>query len=108
MWPGTSRSMMTIVGGYIAGLSPAKAAEFSFLLGLITLSAAAGYKTVTSGPALYLAIDMGPMLLGIFVAFVSAAIAVKWLVRYLTRHGLALFAWYRFVLAGLVVYFLVL
>jgi undecaprenyl-diphosphatase len=107
MWPGTSRSMMTIVGGYIAGLSPAKAAEFSFLLGLITLSAAAGYKTVTSGPALYLAIDLGPMLLGIFVAFVSAALAVKWLVSYLTRHGLALFAWYRFVLAGLVLYFLV-
>jgi undecaprenyl-diphosphatase len=50
---------------------------------------------------------MGPMILGIFVAFVSAAIAVKWLVSYLTRHGLALFAWYRFVLAGLVIYFLV-
>lgn len=107
MWPGTSRSMMTIVGGYIAGLKPAKAAEFSFLLGLITLSAAAGYKAFSSGPVLVLAIDMGPMILGIFVAFVSAAIAVKWLVRYLTRHGLALFAWYRFILAGLVVYFLV-
>jgi undecaprenyl-diphosphatase len=107
MWPGTSRSMMTIVGGYVAGLRPAKAAEFSFLLGLITLSAAAGYKAVSSGPALFMAIDMGPLLLGIFVAFVSAALAVKWLVSYLTRHGLALFAWYRFVLAGLVIYFLV-
>ncbi|MFO7724584.1 MAG: undecaprenyl-diphosphate phosphatase [Oceanipulchritudo sp.] len=107
MWPGTSRSMMTIVGGYLAGLKPARAAEFSFLLGLITLSAAAGYKTVTSGPALFLAIDMGPLLLGIFTAFVSAALAVKWLVSYLSRHGLALFAWYRFVLAILVVLFLV-
>lgn len=107
MWPGTSRSMMTIVGGYLAGLKPARAAEFSFLLGLITLSAAAGYKTVTSGPALFLAIDMGPLLLGIFTAFVSAALAVKWLVTYLSRHGLALFAWYRFILAILVVLFLV-
>jgi undecaprenyl-diphosphatase len=107
MWPGTSRSMMTIVGGYLAGLRPAKAAEFSFLLGLITLTAAAGYKTVTSGPALFLAVDLGPLLLGIFVAFVSAALAVKWLVSYLTRHGLALFAWYRFVLAALVLIFLV-
>jgi undecaprenyl-diphosphatase len=107
MWPGTSRSMMTIVGGYVTGLIPAKAAEFSFLLGLITLSAAAGYKTVTSGPELFLAIELGPLLLGILVAFISAALAIKWLVGYLTRHGLALFAWYRFALAALVIIFLV-
>ena len=106
MWPGMSRSMMTIVGGYIAGLSPAKAAEFSFLLGLITLSAAAGYKTVTSGREMFMVIEMGPLILGIAVAFVSAALAVKWLVSYLTRHGLAIFAWYRFVLAALVLLFL--
>ena len=107
MWPGTSRSMMTIVAGYMTGLSPAKAAEFSFLLGLVTLSAAAGYKAVSSGPELFLAIEIGPMLLGILVAFISAALAIKWLVSYLTRHGLALFAWYRFALAALVIIFLV-
>jgi undecaprenyl-diphosphatase len=107
MWPGTSRSMMTIVGGYMAGLNPARAAEFSFLLGLITLSAAAGYKTVTSGSEMFQVIETGPLLLGIFVAFISAALAVKWLVGYLTRHGLALFAWYRFALAALVLFFLV-
>lgn len=107
MWPGTSRSMMTIVGGYLAGLCPARAAEFSFLLGLITLSAAAGYKAVSSGPELFMAIELGPILLGILVAFVSAALAVKWLVSYLTRHGLAIFAWYRFALAALVLFVLV-
>ena len=107
MWPGTSRSMMTIVGGYMAGLTPAKAAEFSFLLGLITLTAAAGYKAVSSGPELMLAVEMKPLILGVFVAFIFAALSVKWLVSFLTRHGLALFAWYRFALAALVVYFLV-
>jgi undecaprenyl-diphosphatase len=99
MWPGTSRSMATIVGGYLAGLSPKHAAEFSFLLGLITLSAASGYKMLSDGTNMIHALDLGPVLVGCFVAFISAALAVKWLVNYLGKHGLALFAWYRIALA---------
>ncbi len=101
MWPGTSRSMMTIVGGYVVGLSPARAAEFSFLLGFITLTAASGYRTMQMGGTLLEALPIGPILFGILVATVSAALAVRWLVGYLSRHGLALFAWYRVVI-GLV------
>ena len=107
MWPGTSRSMMTIVGGYWIGLTPKRAAEFSFLLGLITLSAASGYKTLTIGPNMFKALDMGPVLFGIFVATISAALAVKWLVGYLTRHGLTVFAWYRLGLAAVFALFMV-
>lgn len=99
MWPGTSRSMATIVGGYIAGLSPAHAAEFSFLLGLITLSAASAYKFLTDGSEMLAALNIGPVLIGCIVAFISAALAVKWLVGYLSKHGLAIFAWYRIALA---------
>ncbi len=102
MWPGTSRSMMTIVGGYLVGLSPVRAAEFSFLLGLITLSAASAYKALSVGPQILQTVPLGPLLLGILVAAVSAALAVKWLVSFLTRHGLSLFAWYRLGLAALV------
>jgi undecaprenyl-diphosphatase len=102
MWPGTSRSMMTIVGGYLIGLSPVRAAEFSFLLGLITLSAASAYKALSVGPQILQTVPLGPLLLGIAVATVSAALAVKWLVTFLTRHGLSLFAWYRLGLAALV------
>lgn len=99
MWPGTSRSMATIIGGYLAGLSPKHAAEFSFLLGLITLTAASGYKMLSDGPNMINALELGPVLLGCLVAFVSAALAVKWLVSYLSKHGLTLFAWYRIALA---------
>ena len=99
MWPGTSRSMATIVGGYLANLSPANAAKFSFLLGLITLTAASGYKFATDGTEMLSALNIGPVLLGCTVAFISAAVAVKWFVSYLNNHGLTLFAWYRIALA---------
>jgi undecaprenyl-diphosphatase len=100
LWPGTSRSMVTIVGGYLAGLPPALAAEFSFLVGLPLLSAAAALKTYQSGDLVLAAFGSAPVALGLVVAAVSAAVAVRFLVAFLTRHGLAAFAWYRLVLAA--------
>jgi undecaprenyl-diphosphatase len=99
MCPGTSRSMMTIVGGYVAGLNPVKSAEFSFLLGLITLSAASAYKILSSGSELLQIVDISSVLTGIIVATIAAALSVKWLVSYLTKHGLTIFAYYRIALA---------
>jgi undecaprenyl-diphosphatase len=99
MWPGTSRSMMTIVGGYVVGLKPAQAAEFSFLLGLPTLAGAALLKGYKAGPAMLEVFGWTPVLIGILVAFVSAALAIKFLVAALTRFGLTPFAIYRVVVA---------
>lgn len=101
LWPGTSRSMVTIVGGYLAGLGPAKAAEFSFLVGLPTLAGAAVYKGARSGPAMIEVFGWSSVLLGCAVAAVSAIIAVKFLVHTISRHGLAIFAYYRLLLAGI-------
>lgn len=99
MIPGTSRSMTTIIGGYFAGLSPKRAAEFSFLLGLITLSAASGYKALTEGQEMIQALDTGPLLVGCMVAFISGGFAVRWVMGYLQHHGIAVFGWYRLILA---------
>jgi undecaprenyl-diphosphatase len=100
LWPGTSRSMVTIVGGYLAGLSPARAAEFSFLVGLPTLAGAAVFKAWKAGPAMIAVFGWEHVLLGALVAGVSAALAVKFLVHFLSRHGLQAFAYYRLALAA--------
>jgi len=107
MWPGTSRSMMTIAGGTLLGLKPKDAAEFSFLLGLPTLGGACVYRfgknwlrTREAGTESMLEqLGFAPTIVGILVAMVSAAIAIKWLVSFLNRHGLGLFGWYRIALA---------
>ena len=98
--PGTSRSLSTILGGRWAGLSAAAATEFSFLVGLLTLSAASVYKMWSLGPALSQVYPAGPASVGLVVAAVTAFVSVKWLVGYVARHGLGVFAWYRIALGG--------
>jgi undecaprenyl-diphosphatase len=105
MWPGTSRPMMAIVGGYFAGLDPRRSAEFSFLLGFVTLSAACLFKTYKNGASMMLVFGLPHVVLGAVVAAAVAAICVRFLVHLLLRKGLNVFAWYRIALAGALVYF---
>jgi len=98
--PGTSRSLATILGGRVAGLSHGAATEFSFLVGLLTLSAASVYKMWALGPALTQVYPAGPASVGLLVAAVTAFVSVKWLVGYVSRNGLGVFAWYRIALGG--------
>jgi undecaprenyl-diphosphatase len=98
--PGTSRSLATLLGGRAAGLSHAAAAEFSFLVGFVTLTAASAYKAWKLGPALTEIYPLGPALLALVVAFVVAYLTAGWLVRHLQANGFKLFAWYRIVLGS--------
>ncbi len=114
MWPGTSRSLMTIVGGLIVGLSVGAAIEYSFLLGVVTLTAATAKKALWKVHDLDAAYDVWfggaklmwnhygalPLIVGVVAATVSAALAVKWLVSYLQSHGLSIFGWYRIALGA--------
>jgi len=106
--PGTSRSLATILGGRLAGLSHAASTEFSFLVGLLTLSAASVYKMWSLGPALPQVYPAGPASVGLLVAAVTAFVSVKWLVGYVSRKGLGVFAWYRLALGGAILAFLAL
>jgi undecaprenyl-diphosphatase len=101
LWPGMSRSMVTMVGGYFCGLSPARSAEFSFLVGLPILTGAACLKFYKAGPAMIEVLGASSVIIGSLVAACTAALAVKFLVRYLARHGLGVFAVYRIVLAAI-------
>lgn len=103
--PGMSRSMSTIVGGYFCNMSKKSAAEYSFLLGFVTLSAATAFKLYTDHDILAKYFDAWTFFGGIFVAFIFSALTIRLFISYLNKHGLALFAWYRVVL-GICVLFL--
>ncbi len=102
MWPGTSRSLVTIVGGVLVGLSLGAAVEFSFLLGVVTLLAATLYKAVDAGPVMLETYGWGPILLGSLAAWASAVVAVTWMVAYLKKHGMEIFGYYRIAIAVVV------
>lgn len=102
LWPGTSRSLVVILGGLLVGLRLSAAVEFSFLLGLLTLGAATGYKALKYGPLILAQYGWLNPTVGFLVATGSAAVAVTWMVAYLNRHGLTLFGAYRLLLAATV------
>jgi undecaprenyl-diphosphatase len=99
--PGTSRSGATIIGGLLCGLSRRTAAEFSFFVAIPVLLSATVYESWKERAAIA-AFDTGPLVVSCVVAFVSALLAVKFLIRYVSRHSFAAFAWYRFVFGGII------
>ncbi len=95
MWPGTSRSLMTLLAGLMVGLSVSAAVEFSFLLGVITLGAASGYKLLKSGHVMLEAYGPVVLAIGFVSAWVFAVIAVRWMVAYLRTRDLSVFGYWR-------------
>jgi len=103
LWPGTSRSLVTIVAALLLGVSMSAAVEFSFLLGFVTLTAATGYETLSSGKQMIDTLGIAVPLLGLVVAFAAAIVSIRWMVSYLSRHDLSIFGWYRIGVALIVI-----
>lgn len=112
VFPGVSRSMATIAGGQLMGLSRAAALEFSFFLSMPTMAAATGYALLRSltgahdnpiGVAALSAGQWGTLALGFVVSFVVAYLSVAFLMRWVQRRGFMPFALYR-VGAGLAIF----
>lgn len=108
--PGTSRSAASIVGGMQQKLARPLAAEFSFFLAIPTMAAATGYKlleTYKTNPAIITdPNNIKLLVIGCFIAFVVAMIAIKFFISYLQRYGFKLFGIYRIV-AAIVLFILI-
>ena len=109
VFPGTSRSMSTIAGGQLAGMSRASALEFSFFLSMPTMAVATAYTLLKSvmgkgaenpiGVADMTSHEWIVLAIGFVVSFIVAYASVAWFMGYVRKHGFVPFAIYR-ILAG--------
>ena len=105
LWPGFSRSGATIAGGMMAGASRAASADFTFIIAIPVMAAAAGYELIgayrhfSAEDALFLAA-------GFAASFAVAFLAVFSFIRFVQRISLSWFSWYRFALAGAVILYM--
>ena len=94
LFPGVSRSASTILGGVAFGLSRVAATEFSFFLAIPIMLGASGLKLVKESDALS-ASDASFFAVGCVVAFGSALVVIRFLIRFVAQHTFSIFAWYR-------------
>lgn len=102
--PGVSRSGATIVGGMMLGLKRPAAAEFSFLLAVPTMVAASGLEVLESGVS-FAQNEWLLLAAGFITAFISALLAVRWLVRFVGERSFTVFGVYRIVVGLLYAFF---
>ncbi len=95
LWPGVSRSLVTILAALAVGVGVRAAVEFSFLLGALTLGAAAAAEAFSARDTLLSDLGLVAPVVGMAVALVSAVVTVRLFLELLTRKGLAPFGWYR-------------
>ena len=95
LWPGVSRSLVTIIAAVLVGLSLKAAVEFSFILGLVTLTAATVFELGTDGQQVIDSFGYTTPIIGLCVAFVAAVISIRFMVEWLEQRSFAIFGFYR-------------
>ncbi|HCP08829.1 MAG TPA: undecaprenyl-diphosphatase [Candidatus Moranbacteria bacterium] len=105
MVPGVSRSASTIIGGLLLGISRKTIVEFSFLLAVPTMLAAAGLDLFKNAGS-FDSSQFQFLLVGFATSFVMAIVAIRWLLSYIKRNSFAGFGIYRIILAALFLFFL--
>ena len=101
--PGVSRSGATISAGLLRDLDRVTATRLSFFLGIPALAAAGGLEAVTAADEITARVGWGATALGIVVSFVVAYVSIAWLLKYVSRHSIVTFVWYRLALAALII-----
>lgn len=99
MIPGVSRSGATIAGGLLLKTDKRSAAEFSFFLALPTMGAAVAYDLLKNHKTLDFS-DVGLIVVGFVVAFLTALVVVRFLLDFVSKHGFGPFAWWRIVVGA--------
>lgn len=101
VFPGTSRSGATIIGGLLIGLSRKTAAEFTFYLAIPVMFGASLLKLVKFGLA-FTGTELAILIVGMIAAFVVSVLVIKFLMNYIKKHDFKPFGWYRIILGILV------
>lgn len=110
IFPGTSRSGATIIGGLLVGVSRKAAAEFTFILAIPVMAGASLLKIVKylAGGAGFTGSEIMTLIVGLVVAFVVSVFIISFLMSYIRKHDFKVFGWYRIILGAVVIfYFLV-
>ena len=107
IFPGTSRSGATIIGGLLIGLSRPNAAEFTFYLAIPTMLGASLLKLMKFGLG-FTGMELIILLVGMLVSFIVSMFVIKFLMNYIKKHDFKIFGYYRIILGILVLaYFFV-
>ena len=101
VFPGTSRSGATILGGLMLGVSRKVAAEFTFFLAVPVMFGASLLKLVKFGGS-FTSTEIGLLAVGLIVAFVVSIVVIRFLMDYIKRHDFKVFGYYRIILGILV------